>query len=1325
MRQGVWARMVVLFVVVLFTSAPVPYTAPAGDLDGDGEVDIVDLQCGVRLYYALTLAEQQGGDVCVQDADCVLWLEQTHCREGMPGTLTCIPDCVADTVSIGPDPEVQCTDPGANDADCLGTSQKNSADMNCDGTLGNVDLDFMVAIILGKVGGPGTADYDSDGQLNFCDEDSDGDADPDETDCQPLNESVNGASPETLNLVDDDCDGLVDEDFIQPGMVVISEINQNPGCVADAAGEWIELYNAADFAIDVNGWALSDLEEDFHKMQAGGPLVVQPGTYLLLARNGNPEENGGISPDYVYSNFLLVNSLDSVILTMDGLVVDEVHYDGGPEFPDPDGASMNLSVDALTVALNDVGSSWCTATAEEIPCGDLGSPGGPNPLCDEDLDGFSIPGGDCNDQAQLVNPDADELCNGIDDNCNGAVDEPFPTLGEKCDGVDLDLCQYGTWTCKPDGSGVECVNEDPAEVVDICDGQDNDCDGSADEDFPTLGDICDGQDSDMCENGTWTCKADGSGVECVNEDPAGIPDICDGLDNDCNGVADQDYPLLGEACDGADSDFCEFGTYTCKGNGTGVECVNEYPAGVVEACNGQDDDCDGAIDEDFPNLGQPCDGDDTDQCKNGTWTCAGSGAFSVCVNETVTDIVEVCDQLDNDCDGSVDEDWVCCLEVGQQCGADGQCCSDVCNVNCCNDSCPADQWVCNGSQRQLEDHYCDALGSCASQTAQTQECGASGVSGTFQCSGQVLQQEYITRGCSGGDCFATPSWQDDATCQGTCGSWCNQGASQCSNAPADTQNASDCAQDGWFCSGNNREYRDYKCDGSGGCTYAVTQTENGGAPCTVQGTFGPCVDGQIQCSNGVLECAQVVFPATEVCDSLDNDCDGQTDEGNVCCLELGDDCNANGDCCSSICNVNCCQAACQGDAWACNGQIREYRDYFCGTLGQCTYSVTDTTDCGTSAYTNSYQCSGQTLQRLYEQKGCTGAACFVTPTWDTVTVCGQTCSSWCNSGQTSCGNAPSGTQTASGCTSDGWYCNGINREYRDYSCNGSGGCTYSVTQTQNGGSACSVSGKQGLCATGQQQCQGGTLVCVQTVFPATEICDAQDNDCDGSTDEGSVCGPEYLYYANMGSSDYSVCTGLSGKWGANYKCWTKGNKLSYTNMGSSDYSVCTGLGGKWGANYKCWFKGTTGTSGSSYQGSLKSGGSSYYDNSPASMGSSDYSVCTGLGGSWGSGYKCYYTSGKFYYANMGSSDYSVCTGLSGKWGANYKCWTKNIILTYSNMGSSDYSVCTGLSGKWGANYKCWKNADNLYYANMGSSDYSICTGLGGKWGANYKCWHNI
>ncbi|HOI12182.1 MAG TPA: transporter, partial [Myxococcota bacterium] len=119
------------------------------------------------------------------------------------------------------------------------------------------------------------------------------------------------------------------------------------------------------------------------------------------------------------------------------------------------------------------------------------------------------------------------------------------------------------------------------------------------EDFPTLGDACDGADADFCANGVLACTADGSGVECA-EPGAGFADVCNGFDDDCDGATDEDFPTLGDACDGADADFCTTGTWACTAGG-GIAC-DEAGEGNVETCNGRDDDCDGDTDEGFPDV---------------------------------------------------------------------------------------------------------------------------------------------------------------------------------------------------------------------------------------------------------------------------------------------------------------------------------------------------------------------------------------------------------------------------------------------------------------------------------------------------------------------------------------------------------------------------------------------------------------------------------------------------------------------------------------------------------------------------------------------------
>jgi hypothetical protein len=75
---------------------------------------------------------------------------------------------------------------------------------------------------------------------------------------------------------------------------------------------------------------------------------------------------------------------------------------------------------------------------------------------------------------------------------------------------------------------------------------------------------------------------------------------------------------------------------------------------TAETCNGRDDDCDGQVDEDYPERGQSCDGNDADQCAEGTRTCVGA-AGAVCSDET-DDTVELCNGADDDCDGMIDEE---------------------------------------------------------------------------------------------------------------------------------------------------------------------------------------------------------------------------------------------------------------------------------------------------------------------------------------------------------------------------------------------------------------------------------------------------------------------------------------------------------------------------------------------------------------------------------------------------------------------------------------------------------------------------------------------
>ena len=76
----------------------------------------------------------------------------------------------------------------------------------------------------------------------------------------------------------------------------ISEFLANPKAVKDEAGEWIELYNADSQSVNLRGWQLRDLGSDHYPIVVD--LVIEPGQYVVLARNGDTASNGGVLSSY-------------------------------------------------------------------------------------------------------------------------------------------------------------------------------------------------------------------------------------------------------------------------------------------------------------------------------------------------------------------------------------------------------------------------------------------------------------------------------------------------------------------------------------------------------------------------------------------------------------------------------------------------------------------------------------------------------------------------------------------------------------------------------------------------------------------------------------------------------------------------------------------------------------------------------------------------------------------------------------------------------------------------------------------------------------------
>lgn len=137
------------------------------------------------------------------------------------------------------------------------------------------------------------------------------------------------------------------------------------------------------------------------------------------------------------------------------------------------------------------------------------------------------------------------------------------------------------------------------------------------------------------------------------------PEQCNGIDDDCDGVIDNDFPEQGQTCFAGSGSCRNAGVFICDGS-NGVICNAEPLPQQTEICNGLDDDCDGLVDEDFPELGEECFAGIGACRQSGIFVC-DSGGGVICNAEPLMPQTEICDNgIDDDCDGLIDtEDSDC------------------------------------------------------------------------------------------------------------------------------------------------------------------------------------------------------------------------------------------------------------------------------------------------------------------------------------------------------------------------------------------------------------------------------------------------------------------------------------------------------------------------------------------------------------------------------------------------------------------------------------------------------------------------------------------
>ncbi len=541
-------------------------------------------------------------------------------------------------------------------------------------------------------------DYNCDGSVGFADADADGHAACEE--CDDTNAAIFPGAAETCDGADNNCDGDVDED------TAVDAVSWYIDADADGYGDPTTSTSACAAPAGY-GSDNTDCDDSNAAEYPGAPETCDGDDDNC---DGEVDESSAVDASSWYADADSDGYGDASVSAVGcvaaaGFVADSTDCDDSDDSENPAAAERcdgddddcdgevdeDSAADALVWYADVDGDGYGDAGVSSLACA--------APV------GYGADSEDCDDTDALVSPDGVESCNGLDDNCDGDIDE-----GSSTDAL--------SWYADSDGDGfgdaaivllacaqpaaysafdTDCDDGDAAEYPgadERCDGDDDDCDGEDDEDAAV-------------DVATWYADTDGDGygdagvtdLDCfqpsgfvadatdcddaVGEVSPAAAEVCDAgnTDEDCSGLADDADPgAVGMTDWYADLDGDTFGDpavllvlcdepadYVVDATDCDDSDGVEFP-GADELCDGDDDDCDGEVDEDSAidaaTWYVDVDGDTFGSAAGPTIACAvpaGHVADATDCDDAVAAVnpaaTEVCDPLDvdEDCSGLADD----------------------------------------------------------------------------------------------------------------------------------------------------------------------------------------------------------------------------------------------------------------------------------------------------------------------------------------------------------------------------------------------------------------------------------------------------------------------------------------------------------------------------------------------------------------------------------------------------------------------------------------------------------------------------------------------